>query len=299
MSFRKAIQDNRRAVVLLSSPEMNEVLPTLYDLRTKTAKALAKFLKGEEVGSEYSMHKHRMLILQLDDVIKTAEKELPVATLKELRKGSVSAGRLGISKMQTMVNEGEKQFRGAATPLRIPIVKVLTNVQRTMMGRYEHKSMKYAGDVGRRIRNELAVGVIKGESVGEMTRRLLGGKFEKLSMKGPSAMADGIAEKTYFKNYHEAERLVRTELVNAYTETQIESLHEANDDDPGWKKMWDAANDDRVCDDCDELDGVVVDLNDTFPGGIQGPPLHPNDRCSIVPWHEGWGSPKGVLPGGL
>jgi len=208
--------------------------------------------------------------------------------LKELRSGQVRTGKMSIDKLRVMVEEGEKRFSGAVSNLRIPVVKVLTSVQRTMMGRYEHRSDRYAGELGRRIRNDLAVGVIRGESVREMSKRLLGTKAEKMS---PTDIADDIADKQFFRGYHDAERLVRTEMVNAYTETQVESLGEMNEDDPGWKKMWDAANDDRVCDDCDDLDGVVVDHDESFPGGIQGPPLHPNDRCSIVPWHERWGAP--------
>src|ERR1044071_3350164 len=169
MSLRSAIQENRNAVMLLSDPELRQIMPTLYDLREKTAKALAKFYKGEEVGSEYSMHKHRALLIQLDDVIKSAERDLPPAMRAELKVGSKKAATPGVEKLQQMVDEGERKFSGAVQSLRIPVAKVLTNVQRTMMGRFEHKSDKYAGDVGRRIRNDLAVGVIKGESVGQMT----------------------------------------------------------------------------------------------------------------------------------
>lgn len=38
------------------------------------------------------------------------------------------------------------------------------------------------------------------------------------------------------------------------------------------------------CELCQELEGVIVDLDDSFPsGGGDGPPLHPNCRCDIVP----------------
>lgn len=297
MSFKSAINDNRRALISLSDPELRAIMPTLYDLREKAAKALRGFLKGEQVSSEYTMHKHRALIVQLDDVIKTAERELPAATLADLKRESFGAAKVGVKKLESMVREGEKKFTGAVSSLNIPVAKVLTNVKRTMMGRYEHKSQKYAGDVGRRVRNELAIGVLRGESVGEMTKRLMGGatRYAQVAKRGVTAVADEMATNVIFKAKHEAERLVRTEIVNAYTESQIESLYEAEDDDPGYQKMWDAASDKRVCDACYALNGNVVDLNQNFRGGIQGPPLHPNDRCCIVPWHREWGSPRGVL----
>lgn len=294
-NFKKALSDNRKAVVQLSDPELKQILPTLMDIREKTARSLAKFLKGEEVASEYSLHKHRSLIVQLDNAIGQAQRELPSATFKELKVGSLKTSRRGVENMQTLINEGERKFRGSTHSLRLPMVKVLTDVQRTMMGRFEHKSQKYAGDVGRRIRNDLVIGVIRGESVGEMTKRVLGKDYAKLARKGATAVADGMADKTFFKSRSDAERLVRTEMVNVYTETQLESLHEANEEDPGYQKMWDAANDKRVCELCWKLDEVVVNLNESFPGGIQGPPLHPNDRCCVCPWRRAWGSPKGSL----
>jgi SPP1 gp7 family putative phage head morphogenesis protein len=48
------------------------------------------------------------------------------------------------------------------------------------------------------------------------------------------------------------------------------------------KKRWIIAQD-EFCDDCRELDGVEVDLDSEFPGGHDGPPLHPNCRCDVVP----------------
>ena len=295
MSFKSAIADNRRAVVTLSDPELRAIMPTLYDLRDKTAKALQSFLRGEHVGSEYSMHKHRALIVQLDDVIQTAERELPLATLTDLRTESFGAAKVGVKKLERMVREGERKFTGAVGSLNIPVAKVLTNVKRTMMGRFEHKASKYAGDVGRRIRNELAVGVIRGESVGEMTKRIMGaGKYARTAKRGVTAVADAMADTTIFKAKHEAERLVRTEIVNAYTESQIESLYEVEEDDPGFQKLWDAAMD-RVCHICRELDEQVVDLNMNFRMGYQGPPAHPNCRCAIVPWRREWGSSKGKV----
>lgn len=296
MSFKDAIKDNRKAVVTLSNPELKAIMPTLYDLREKTARALAKFLKGEEAATEYTLHKHRILVAQLDDVIKTAERELPAATLHDLKRELFGASKVGIKKMEQMIKQGERKFTGTTSTLNIPLTKVLSNVKRTMMGRFETKSSKYAGDVGRRIRNELVIGVVRGETIGEMTKRLMGvDVYARTAKKGATAVADKMADKVLFKSQHEAERLVRTEIVNAYTESQIESLYEAEEDDPGYLKMWDAASDKRVCLICASLDGKVVTLGQNFPGGIQGPPVHPNDRCALVPWHRGWGSPKGVL----
>jgi SPP1 gp7 family putative phage head morphogenesis protein len=58
----------------------------------------------------------------------------------------------------------------------------------------------------------------------------------------------------------------------------------------GWRasgcvagKVW-LVGDAEVCEDCDALDGVEVPLDADFPDdGGDGPPLHPNCRCSLAP----------------
>ncbi len=46
------------------------------------------------------------------------------------------------------------------------------------------------------------------------------------------------------------------------------------------RKRW-LVSQDKVCEDCEGMDGQEVDLEDEFPGG--DPPLHPNCRCDLVP----------------
>lgn len=294
MSWRDAIQKNRRDIMAMTTPEMSAIMDVLVEARERTAKALADFIKKNQ-GSEYQLHTHRSLIVQLDSVLKMIEKELPKDVVKDLKREGKLAIKKGAENTARLVREGEKKFRGAVNTLRIPIAKVLTNVDRTLIGRYETRASRYAGRVGDRIRRELAIGVVRGESVDQMASRLLGEmKYERIKGR-PSKVADAIADRDFFRNKADAERLVRTELANAYTEAQLESLAEADEEDPGWKKRWDAANDMRVCAICADMDGRVVGLHENFKGGVQGPPIHPNDRCCIVPYRDEWGSQ--ALPG--
>lgn len=295
MSWKDAVQQNRRDVMALTTPQMTSINAVLVEARERTAKALAKFLK-ENTGSEYQIHTHRALIGQLDDTLKLIQRELPESTVVDLKRGSKRALKTGIKNTQAMIREGEKKFRDAVPSLRIPVAKVLTRAESTLIGRHERQGSRYAGRVGDRIRQELAVGVIRGEGVDQMARRLIGAtRFEHLKSR-PSKVADAIADRAFFKNQADAERLVRTELANAYTEAQLESLDEANEDDPGWMKRWDAANDKNTCDICAALDDQIVGLHENFKGGVQGPPIHPNDRCCIVPHRSDWGGGS-PLPG--
>lgn len=75
----------------------------------------------------------------------------------------------------------------------------------------------------------------------------------------------------------------------------------------GSRKMWLAEGD--ACTGCLAYAGRVIDVRQDFPGGlnwdprqqreaerIDGPPLHPNCRCRLVPWREEWGRDGRPLP---
>ena len=77
-----------------------------------------------------------------------------------------------------------------------------------------------------------------------------------------------------------AETIARTETAYADVQGNLEG-YRASGVVSG--KQWTIAQD-EFCDDCNELDGVVVGLDEPFPGdGGDGPPLHPNCRCDILP----------------
>jgi SPP1 gp7 family putative phage head morphogenesis protein len=73
-----------------------------------------------------------------------------------------------------------------------------------------------------------------------------------------------------------AERIARTEVAMADVQGSL----------IGWQesgvvagKEWKTGG--GPCDECEELDGEVVSLDDDFPDG--DPPLHPNCRCDVLP----------------
>jgi hypothetical protein len=79
-----------------------------------------------------------------------------------------------------------------------------------------------------------------------------------------------------------AELIARTESMRAANEGQREAWDQAVEagllpDDA--RKVWIAAGD--PCPECEVLDGEEVDLGEDYPGdGGDGPPLHPNCRCT-------------------
>jgi hypothetical protein len=129
--------------------------------------------------------------------------------------------------------------------------------------------------------------MVRGETFEELTRRLVkhGGPRGLVSLRGvigePGAIAENISEGLFRRYNHWAERIVRTEGLHAYNVQHQTALEEADRQDPGYSKRWDAAADRRLCELCAELDGKVVELDGVFVRDRQGrdiphPPRHPN-----------------------
>jgi HK97 family phage portal protein len=73
--------------------------------------------------------------------------------------------------------------------------------------------------------------------------------------------------------------IARTELAFADIQGNLEG-YKASGVVKG--KQWSASQSD-YCEICEELDGVIVGLDEDFPGGVDAPPVHPNCACDILP----------------
>lgn len=288
MSWKDAIRANHRAIHELSEPELKLVLPILRDLREEVARNFYKFFKNAGTEESYSRAKHAGLMIQLQDVFESIESELSPAMLRELKIGTGKATLFGAKNMMKMAAAGEKKFKGVIGGLNINLARIVLDAKLSVAHRHDSSRARYAGEVGKRIRRDMAIGLVKGESIDSIAKRLLAGNYQRLKNKGPAALAEGYAEQNFFRNHADAVRLVRTELVNGYSVAQDKSLQEANAEDPGWLMMWDGASDKRVCDDCAYLNGKTAKPGGTFPGGVRHPPLHPNDRCGLRPHRKEW-----------
>lgn len=107
-----------------------------------------------------------------------------------------------------------------------------------------------------RVQNAIAQGIIQGESIPQLTKRLT------------SELSAGSAKHmTLF---------ARTAMTGAQNAGRIERLHEAQDMGIEVKKKWLAAHDDRVRDAHAELDGQTVDVDEPFHSSL-GDIMYPGD----------------------
>lgn len=110
----------------------------------------------------------------------------------------------------------------------------------------------------------------------QLNRVLANGMVEGLGArdiaKQMTEQIDGITDRR-------ALTLARTEVIHAHAEGQLDSLQDLGVEEVGVQAEWSTAGDDRVCPECEEMEGKVFSTEEAH-GMI---PLHPNCRCTWVP----------------
>jgi len=101
-------------------------------------------------------------------------------------------------------------------------------------------------------------------------------------------MADGSGAQEIAKDMFEAidslsnsraMTIARTEVINAHAEGQLDAFTKLGVEDLGVKAEWSTAGDDRVCEECEPMEGQIFSVEEAR-GLI---PLHPNCRCTWIP----------------
>lgn len=159
--------------------------------------------------------------------------------------------------------------------------------------RYPRSRKRYGERTIEEIRGVLTRGHRKGETFEQMTRRTEG---VITGRKPRVVVTERIPEVIVNRERRRAERIVRTESIEAYNQDHEKAIRDAAADDGEILKRWDASVDRRVCPTCRALDGQVVAVDAAFSNGLQRPPAHPNCRCAITPWKKHWPALEGMGP---
>lgn len=274
-----------------SIPAITEVLDAAEIELTKELSLWKALGKGDE---RFTAQLYRQALVQIRGTLERIRGPVAETLASALRHGGQVAGNLATKHLIQEITKFSQYFEGAIRPIPLNIAKVLAEGKKTLWPRFKTSANRYVGQVGKDIQKQLAIGVVKGETIDQLTSRLakLGGPRGQVYLKGmpgsPKAKAEYIAEGLFKRYRYYAERLARTEVINAYNTTALDGMEELEREDPGYYKRWDAAIDRRTCVICAGLDDLVRPLDKDFSYGLSQPPAHPNCRCAQVIWRKEW-----------
>lgn len=277
----------------LSGPAVRALAPVLTQARRETATALRAWLRREDGAARYTAQKHRVVLAHLSAALSTVDR-LDPTLLGALTTASRAAGPMAARHVTAEIARFDRRFGGAERPLPLNVARIVATGQGALIPRFRTSAARYAVDVRRDIGRELAVSILRGESIADMTARLakLGGPRGPVALQGvagePGAVVEHIAEGLFRRYGWWGERIARTETQRAYNEQVDETLREAREVIPDLRRRWDASLDLRVCKLCQDLHGTTADIGGEFPGGVTDAPRHACCRCRCGAWRDEW-----------
>jgi SPP1 gp7 family putative phage head morphogenesis protein len=294
-------------VAVLPRATLRRLRPVLDAARMELERDLAKWLSTVEDGAlRFTAHKKRAMLRQIREAMRVIDTIRPTMT-DALTDGSKAAAGMANSTLSRELARMSAVFDGQLPTLDIPTVAHLVEKNNWLVERYERVSGAYTENFKRKIRRELSIGVAKGESVSEMSMRLakasgrpegkrLANQIKRMNeamagngMKGvdfaelSKEMSHGLSRSAYT----DQQRIVRTELMHAYNQHELQAAIELYEEDEDVRFRWDAMAD-RRCVLCNELDAEVVIPGEPFSSGHLKPPRHPNCRCRASVWMDHW-----------
>lgn len=286
-----------REIAYLPFETLRDLVPVLAAAQRELEKDLAKWIANMPDGAErFTAQKLRIALLQVNKAISAIDGLHP-QLVEALRAGGTEASLMAIRHLELEAARFSEIF-GEPIKMQVKQAATLARGEDLLMTRYESAAARYSGGIADDIKQQLAIGVAKGETFHQLVTRLqgIGGPKGLVSLRGvlgtPGSIAANIAEGLFRRYRYWAERIVRTELMHTYNVIHQDSIEQLAAIDPSYQKRWDARLDSRLCPYCRTLDGEVVAVDGKFAtrGSIfEHPPAHPNCRCTLVPWRVEWG----------
>lgn len=276
------LKANRKQLVRLIEAKGAKAARKLYEeSRAELEKKLAR-LKQQGKDQSFTAHHNRMVLLQVKHALLSLDAKLKGHLDKQVDSAALLANRHLVKSVKAL----EKKFAGHAPPLQVEQAAVFQGVYKkvkpSLLDRHKKSLRFYGKPVVDKVKLEMAKSMLQNETVDQAVDRIAG-------------VGGVFAEQRW-----RAERIARTEMAEAYGQVQHLSMMEMQRTDlPDLKKKWIAHMDDRTGEDSKELHGTVLPLNQEFTYTYQtkkGPKtlrsltgvLRPNDRCTVIPWRDGW-----------
>lgn len=288
----------------LPDARVRALAPVLQQARAELQQALAAWLATHPDGSErFTAQRYRAAIVALDSGIQAARERLDTGVADVLVDGLTPLSSAAIRHMTEQIGVMSSMFGESLRPVSLDRASIVAEGKKALIPRFRTSAARYARGVADDIKRQLSIGLVSGETFHEMTSRLvkLGGPKGLVYLRGlpgeKNARAEWIAEGMFERYRHTAERVVRTEAMQGYNSMHDQAIRDADRQDPGYSRRWDASEDRRVCPICGGLDGAVAAIGKPFPGGYEHAPAHPRCRCCITSWRAEWGDTRVLTAG--
>lgn len=270
-------------VAKLSRVSLSRVMEVLDAAEVELTKDLALWKLLGKGDARFTPQMYRNALIQIRSTLRHIRGPVAEGMASALRHGGQVAGTLATAHLVYELEAFSSLFEHSIRPIAFEATAVIADGKKLLWPTFKNSAARYAGQVGEDIRKQLAIGLVRGETIDQLTNRLarLGGPKGLVYTRGragsPNAKAEVIAEGLFRRYRHWGERLAVTETVSAYNTFALTGIEELEENDPGYYRRWDAAIDKRTCPLCARYDDLVVPVDKKFPGGLDHPPLHP--RC--------------------
>lgn len=281
-------------VATLPRATIQALVPILQEAKQEVKRDLARWLATAVNGRErFTAQQYRNVLVQLQGALETIDKMEPKVA-GALITGGGRAGAAAMAHLRAELEVFGQVFDHTVRPIPLETAGIIARGDRMLIPRFRTSAARYVGDVRADITRHLALGLVRGETIDQLKTRLvkLGGPRGAVALRGvlgdPNAVVEFIGEGLFKRYGYWAERVARTEIIQAYNVHAHNGLEAYAAEDDGAMKRWDARLDARVCLLCRELDGRITTVDGYFPYGYKHPTAHPNCRCAVVAWHREW-----------
>lgn len=299
-AVERLVRESVATVDALAPEALRALMPALSQARDELRADLKHWLDNAPNADERFTAYQRTQALRSIEASLGRVEQLEPAMSAALAVGRRAAGGLAVANLDTEIQRLSSIFGGGIPILpNLDAAAITAKGDRLLWKRHQISAARYAGGIGDDIKHQFAVGLAKGETFGQLTKRLAGNATFRnaVASSDPAAAAAMISDGMFHKWRHWGDRLVRTENMNTYnTQHDLAIVHVNNnrlDGEEEYLRKWDASADVVTCPRCKELHGTTATIDGTFKWGIKAPPLHPYCRCVVLAWLARWGGEKG------
>lgn len=272
---------------MLPLPIIRQMAPLLAQAELEVANGLRGWIAAGKGEDRFTAYEHARVLVQLRAAFDTIRRIEP-ALVDALGAGASRAGVLSAQHLTALVDRNSRRFgTSLEAPIRLDLARITATGQ-GLIPRFTSSAARYTESVRDEIRRQLAIGVLRHETYSGLMQRLSArSNVARAAGAEPTPMtaASGLMRPEAWQ----LERLTRTEMAHASDVQAMEAFRQARQQIPSLRRQWCAALDARLCNSCKEMHNAVSGPDGSFSAMLPGPPLHPNCRCTAVPWREAWG----------